>query len=333
MSPLFSVVVPVYNIENYIENCILSVLNQTFTDFELILVDDGSSDRSPDICDKYSLQDSRIKVIHKENGGVVSARQAGVVDAVGEYIACVDGDDWISIHYLERFAEVIQQYRPDIACCGAIWAYENKEVRKPPLINTGYYDRKRIKEEVFPILIERSDGVYLSPSQWAKVFKYELFQTYHQLVSTSLDIGEDIACVKPCIYHSNSMYVMADCLYYYRQNPASITKKRKAFNWDGPQIIGEHLEKQIDMKEFDFQEQVYRNVVHNLFNVAVSQFNRNEPYYVIVKEIKENIRRDYYKKAIEECRFSRNLKGFLAWMALKYRLIPLMYLYNRLLGR
>ena len=106
---------------------------------------------------------------------------------------------------------------------------KNKEVRKPPLINTGYYDRKRIKEEVFPILIERSDGVYLSPSQWAKVFKYELFQTYHQLVSTSLDIGEDIACVKPCIYHSNSMYVMADCLLLLSAESSFYNKKKESF--------------------------------------------------------------------------------------------------------
>lgn len=333
MSPLFSIVVPVYNIEKYIENCILSILKQTFTDFELILVDDGSSDRSSEICDEYALQDSRIKVIHKENGGLVSARQAGVAVAVGEYVTGVDGDDWISIHYLERFAEVIQQYRPDVVCCGAIWAYENKEVRKPLLINSGYYDRRRIEEEIFPILIERSDGVYLAPSQWAKVFRREIYKKQQQQVSTLINIGEDIACVKPCIYHSNSMYVMEDCLYYYRQNLTSMTKKREAFNWNGPQIIGQHLEQQIDMKKFDFQEQVYRNVVHNLFNVAVSQFNRNEPYQVIAKDIKENISREYYKKAIEECRFTRNFKGFLACLALKHRLTHLMYLYNRISRR
>ena len=253
MSPLFSVIVPIYNIEKYIEQCILSIINQTFTNFELILVDDGSPDGCPQICDEYAVSDSRIKVIHKENGGIVSARQAGVDVATGEYIVCVDGDDWINPEYLSKFVEVINQYSPDVACCGAIWAYEDKETRMPPRVNLGYYDRKRIENEIFPILIERDDGVYFSPSLWGKVFRREIYQQ-QQLVDTIVNIGEDGACVKPCVYHSQSMYVMNDCLYYYRQNASSMTKKRKAFDWNGPKIIGQHFEKQIDMNEFDFQK-------------------------------------------------------------------------------
>ena len=327
MSPLFSVIVQIYNIEKYIEQCILSIINQTFTNFELILVDDGSPDGCPQICDEYAVSDSRIKVIHKENGGIVSARQAGVDVATGEYIVCVDGDDWINPEYLSKFVEVINQYSPDVACCGAIWAYEDKETRMPPRVNLGYYDRKRIENEIFPILIERDDGVYFSPSLWGKVFRREIYQQ-QQLVDTIVNIGEDGACVKPCVYHSQSMYVMNDCLYYYRQNASSMTKKRKAFDWNGPKIIGQHFEKQIDMNEFDFQEQVYRNVVHNLFNVAVSQFNRDDSYNVITIDIKEHIDDPYYKNAIQKYDYKGSWKNRIARYSLEHKNIILLCVYN-----
>jgi len=332
MNPLFSIVVPIYNIERYIEQCILSIINQTYTDFEVILVDDGSTDGCPRICDKYAKCDSRIKVIHKKNGGLVSARQAGANKAIGKYIICVDGDDWISKDYLERFAEIIDKYAPDVICCGAIWVYKDKEVKKYVGIDSGYYDRKRIENDIFPILIERKDGGYFAPSIWAKAFRHELYKKQQQLINKFITIGEDIACVKPTLYHSQSMYVIDDCLYYYRQTPSSMTKNKKSFDWNGPRLIGQHLENQIDMNVCDFQEQVYRNVVHNLFNVAVSQFNKDEPFSMIAKDIKEHIEESYYKNAIEKCRFT-SIKGLLASIALKCKLTFLMYIYNCLKNR
>jgi glycosyltransferase involved in cell wall biosynthesis len=328
-TPLFSIIVPIYNIERYIEQCILSILDQTFTNFEVILVNDGSPDGCPQICDEYAIRDSRIKVVHKKNGGIVSARQAGVDEAKGEYIACVDGDDWISKDYLEKFAEVINQYASDVVCCGAILAYEDKETRKPLRINLGYYDRNRIENEIFPILIERDDGVYFPPSLWGKVFRREIYQQ-QQLVSTFVNIGEDHACTKPCIYHSQSMYIMEYCLYYYRQNPQSMTKNKKVFDWNGPRIIGKHFEKQIPMGEADFQEQVYRSVVHNLFNVCVSQFNRKEVYSVVIKDIKLHISEVYYDKAIKNCKYKIFTKGWWARLALEKKFLLAMMLYNKI---
>ena len=111
---LFSVIVPIYNIEKYLRRCIDSVLAQTFDDYELILVDDGSPDNCPAICDEYALRDSRIKVIHKENGGLVSARQAGMELAVGDYVFHLDGDDAICDDALESAYKIISEKNPDI---------------------------------------------------------------------------------------------------------------------------------------------------------------------------------------------------------------------------
>lgn len=94
-APLISVIVPVYNVEEYLTKCIDSIINQTYTNLEIILVDDGSTDRSLKICNEYLQKDARVKVIHKENGGVTSARKAGLLQAAGEYVTYVDGDDWL----------------------------------------------------------------------------------------------------------------------------------------------------------------------------------------------------------------------------------------------
>ena len=97
----FSVVVPIYNVEKYLNKCVESILNQTYKDFELILVDDGSPDHCPEICDEYAERDARVRVIHKENEGLVAARNTGIKEAKGEYICYVDGDDWIANNLLE----------------------------------------------------------------------------------------------------------------------------------------------------------------------------------------------------------------------------------------
>lgn len=101
MNPLISVIVPVYNVERYLNQCIDSILAQTYKDFELILVDDGSKDKSGEICDEYVKKDSRIRVFHKKNGGVSSARNYGIDNAQGTYICFVDSDDWVDETYLE----------------------------------------------------------------------------------------------------------------------------------------------------------------------------------------------------------------------------------------
>ena len=100
MNPKLSIIVPVYNVEQYLDKCIKSILNQTFKDFELILVDDGSIDNSGEICDEYAKKDSRVKVIHKKNGGLAAARNTGLIIARGDYVGFVDSDDWIEPRYV-----------------------------------------------------------------------------------------------------------------------------------------------------------------------------------------------------------------------------------------
>lgn len=329
-SPLFSVIVPVYKTEKYLEQCVQSIIAQSFKDFELILVDDGSPDKCPEICDDYRRIDERIHVIHKTNGGLVSARKAGLTKATGRYIVCVDSDDWVSHNYLQLCAEVIDQYNPDIICCGSIWHYDSsgKETFHPITPKEKLYLRDDIEKNIFPQLIESVSGQYFQPNIWSKVFVCDLYKTYQLAVDDKIKIGEDLACVKPCIFASHSLYLMPQCLYFYRQNMSSMTKSKTTFDPDVPRLIGQHLEKYIDMELFDFQEQVYRNVVHNLFNVCVSQFNSKENLQIIKDEIRRIIDVPYYQRAISMCKYKKNWKGMLALNALKKKYLYLMYLYN-----
>lgn len=330
--PMFSVIIPIYKVEMYVDKAIQSVLEQTYNDFELILVDDGSPDLCPQKCDEYAKKDNRVKVIHKINGGLVSARKSGAEIAVGKYIVCVDGDDWVDDNYLMEMANVVKLYSPDMICIEHYISNEkyNKRIKLP--IEQGIYYGDDIEKIIFPILIESEKGIYFDPSIVTKIIRHDLYFRSQMSVNSDITIGEDHACTKPCIFEAKSIYILKKSFYYYRVNLESMTKNKKPFPWNGPKAIGIHFENQIDMNKFDFQAQVYRSIVHNLFNVAYSQFNRDEPYHVIKKDIKKNISDEYYRKAINNCKYRHNIKGKMALVALKYRLIFLMFFYNRIKG-
>lgn len=327
---LFSIIVPIYNVEKYLKQCIESVINQTSSNFELILVNDGSPDNCPRICDEYSNMDSRIKVVHKKNGGLISARKAGAKEAKGDYVLCLDGDDWIKENYVEKFNEIAKRFNPDVICCGCILANENENIDKPLTLKEGFYDKKEIENAFSEILIENNKNKYFPPSIWGKAFKRELYLEQQLNVSEKITIGEDKACVVPCIYNANSMYIMPNPLYYYRYNDQSITKGHKVFRWEEPLLIREHLIKNIDYTKKDFLNQINRNATHGAFNVALSQFNRKESYFVVSKAIKTEMRKDNWVEIINNCDFKLLSKGNFARVALKYKIVPLIWLQHKL---
>lgn len=125
MNSLISVVVPIYNVEGYLERCVESIINQTYKNLEIILVDDGSPDKCPEMCDEFARQDSRIKVVHKKNGGLSDARNAGMAVASGEYISFIDSDDYVSPDFYETLYNVMISEKGDIAECSVVKFYED----------------------------------------------------------------------------------------------------------------------------------------------------------------------------------------------------------------
>ena len=275
----YSIIVPIYGVEKYIRTCVDSLIAQKYQDLEIILVDDGSKDNCPMICDEYKEIDERIVVLHKENGGLVSARQAGAKIARGEYVLCVDGDDWVCDDCINVVDSVIEKYHPDVVCfCVNRVDHTGAYVSSTTSPEYGYFERSQIRKKIFPYLIEDKFGNYFMPSICSKVIRRDLYVPYQLELNPLVKIGEDNACTKPILSKANSLVIIENKLYNYRLNDDSMTKTRKQFSFDDPALIGQHFEKTIDLKDNDFQEQIYRCVTHLLFNTCVSAFYEKDNY-------------------------------------------------------
>lgn len=229
MNPKLSIIVPIYNVRNFLETCVESILAQTFTDFELILVDDGSTDGSGEMCDRFAERDGRISVIHKENGGVVSARKTGIQAACGKYAGYVDGDDWIEKTMYEEMVAYMDKYNCDLVMCDVEHNTASKPLSTGGIhlgIGGGYYDRQRLQNEIFPKMIYAGEfykfGVY--PVIWNKLYRREKLIQFQLAVFDNINIGEDAACVYPYIFNSDSLYFMENSsLYHYRHSRNQMT--------------------------------------------------------------------------------------------------------------
>ena len=222
---LISVIVPIYNIEQYVGFCIESIIKQTYTNLEIILVDDGSTDRCPALCDLYASKDSRIKVIHKANGGLVSARKAGVSIAKGEYIAHVDGDDWVEPTYYEKLVDVAVKNDADIVCAGYCRDFFEESVRCNDSFASGLYQGAELDMlHRKMICFDEPYKVGITTYVWNKLFKASIAKDTQLSVDEVITIGEDAAVTYPAFLLANRVYISDDCLYHYRQREGSMLK-------------------------------------------------------------------------------------------------------------
>ncbi|MBQ4613065.1 MAG: glycosyltransferase [Clostridia bacterium] len=222
----FSVILPVYNVEKYLQLCVDSVLAQTFNDYELILVDDGSTDGSPQLCDKLAEQDARIRVIHKPNGGLSDARNAGTADAKGDYIIYIDSDDFVlSNTFLEQVADKAADF-PDLIFYKFV-KYFDSDGRKEPcrfsyvnaMQQPGYTEQIRA-------LVE-ADAFY--GMAWIKAIKRSLLVDNRIAFEVGL-LGEDMEWNYHVVYHARSVSFVDEAFIAYRQREGSITSTHKLKN-------------------------------------------------------------------------------------------------------
>lgn len=215
MMDLISVIIPVYKVERYLERCLKSIVNQTYKNIEIILVDDGSPDRCGEICDKYAENDKRINVVHKENGGLSDARNCGVDHSKGKYITFVDSDDYISEYYVEYLYQLLIDNNADISCC-----YTEKTVKDHVefkkrlnvsnlIILTGKEACKELTGPLYHTLV----------TAWGKLYKSNI------VTSNSFPVGrkhEDEATTCKYYYAADKVVIGNRCLYAYYSNPSSI---------------------------------------------------------------------------------------------------------------
>lgn len=217
-----SVIVIVYNVESYLEQCVQSITKQSYSNLEIILVDDGSTDCSGSMCDNFASQDARIKVIHKSNGGLVSARQAGIKAATGEYVTFVDGDDWIDSNMYEVLCDFAITYQPDVVLSAIMRNYPTEEKRGYNLIPNGYYDKLGLEENVYPKMMFslREMNHHVDPSLCNKLFRREYITKAILAEDTEIFyLGEDAAATYPCLLNVNSIFVTERAFYHHRIIP------------------------------------------------------------------------------------------------------------------
>lgn len=222
-----SIIVPVYNVEKYLERCIESILNQTFTGFELILVDDGSTDLSGDICDKYSKKDKRIKVIHKQNGGLSSARNAGLEIASGDYIAFIDSDDFVAKEYIFLLYENLIENNADISICGYRIVREDDILVKDSATLTNNISILNSHQSLLNLYNEKRSNFIVA---WSKLFKKNLFDSIRFPYGK---INEDSFVLYKLFLKSIKITYNESKLYYYQVREDSIMHKkvsRKSFD-------------------------------------------------------------------------------------------------------
>lgn len=230
MNTLISIIVPIYKVENYIKQCVDSIISQTYKNLEIILVDDGSPDSCPQICDDYAKQDSRVKVIHKPNGGLMSARQTGLKQATGDYVGFVDGDDWIEPDMYAHFAAAIEKYKPDMALCEFLYSFSDKDEKSTQLLDKSFFTKTEMEKDIYPTMLFK-DRYYtfgINPCCWSKLFKRELLENNLYSVTQKVKIGEDAAFTYPCLLEAGSLAYVDKYLYHYRVNQQSMTKSYDA---------------------------------------------------------------------------------------------------------
>lgn len=213
MNPLISVIVPIYNVEKYLARCVDSIVNQTYKNLEIILVDDGSSDRCPQMCDNYAQKDSRIKVVHKKNGGLSDARNAGMAVARGEYISFIDSDDYVSDDFFECLLDVMNKENSDIAECSVVKFYEDNRFDEfSDDLSVKTYDTQ---DAMSALIAENPFHQHV----WNKLYKTELIKDIPYAVGK---LNEDEFWTYQVFGRASKVAKLNKTMYYYFQRNSSI---------------------------------------------------------------------------------------------------------------
>lgn len=225
---LISVIVAVYNEEQYVGRCIESIIRQSYTNLDIVLVDDGSTDSSLKICEAYGQKDSRIQVVHKENGGLVTSRKSGILAAKGEVVVYVDGDDWIEEQWIEKLYNRLNENNADIVIAGFVKEINSATKHYVNKIALGVYEKQDIEDRIIPQMMYTGEffecGIYTY--LWNKMFRKEAVISSQLAVKDEIVIGEDASCVYPTILNAEKILITEDVGYHYCIRPNSVVRTK-----------------------------------------------------------------------------------------------------------
>ena len=266
---MISLIVTVYNVDRYLGRCVSSIISQTYGDFELILVDDGSTDGSLELCVSYAEQDNRVVVIHKENGGLVSARKAGIAVAQGEYVGFIDGDDWIEPEMYMHLMEAAAGCRADMVLGGCIEDVNGQISCKRNRFHTGVYDKERLRREIYPYMLCAGDfcGTGVQPYSCNKEIRREVAYVSIMAVDSRIRVGEDVAAVIPMLLRADRVAITDDCDYHYCIRSSSMMWEQGSAEagWRELEILNRYLRSALTgYRDYDLVRQLNHYTVGNM---------------------------------------------------------------------
>ena len=256
-SPLISIIVPVYKVEAYLDQCVKSIACQTYENLEIILVDDGSPDHCPEMCDEWAKKDSRIKVIHKENGGLGAARNAGIAVANGDYIGFIDSDDWCEPDMFQELLESCVQFNASVAVCNAFIDWENGWAQERTA-----FSEERTVWNASEVLRRFFDG-HLTAWACNKLYKRDVIEFLHY----PKQAYEDISVARDLFTHIEKVAFSGKNSYHYRQRQGSIVNDRVSASQF---VLIEELQKNVAVaKAFSFESVAIARLAVSSFNLLV----------------------------------------------------------------
>lgn len=291
--PEISIIVPVYKVEKYLDRCVKSILDQTFTDFELILVEDGSPDNCPQMCDEWAKKDERIRVIHKENGGVSSARNAGLKIARGNYLGFVDSDDWIKPDMYETLYYLLENKQYGISVCGIERSFSddvmiNSTDATDELI---VYTQKEYLMKILKVNTQESNHY-----PWNKLYRKEVFEEI--FFPEGLAVGEDIESTFLTVLNTEKIIETKKIGYIYWFNAESVTfSKFDARQLDFLEVCNRIVEianKKCEKEIIEYAQIFrYRADLGILCKIAISDKDRTFDTKVYTEKLLEDLRTHY----------------------------------------
>ena len=291
MKSLISVIVPVYNVEKYLKKCIDSIRAQTYSNIEIILIDDGSTDTSGSICDEYANNFENIKVFHKKNGGLMSAWKYGFEHALGEYIGFVDSDDWIEAEMYDKLLSALKSTKSDIAVAGLI---KGEYIYVQPSIFKGIVK----SEDTYCKLI--NDGSFMGrgiiPSRVVKLFKSKIVKNVIPYCIDIISLGEDMVMNFAAFMFADRVVFLNDFFpYHYRVNLNSITQKFDYNIFDKVMLFENQLVLISKLNKYDFSLQLNADLGCNVINIIERichsdiKYNEKKKYISEIYLNKKNI--------------------------------------------
>lgn len=327
----FSVIVTVYKVEPYLKQCVDSILAQTFDDFELILVDDGSPDGCADLCDEYAKRDVRVKALHQKNRGVVNARKSGLLAAKGQYVVFVDGDDWVEPFFLQRGYLLMESTRADMILFACSYEYGDFSEKMFEPAEEGLYEGNAIRERLYPTILMDSKMSHMFYSVFAKIFCRSLIESCLLKADDRVSLGEDLLCTVQAYLEAKRVYISHTVTNFYRVRKRSVSHGFCIGHYRQAALVLKKLRSLAAVSDSlpkDFDRQMERYGAHMCFVFMIHAVNDGQ--FQRIPEIKRQMKRPLLQECLRHARFEKiSLKTKISFLLLKRNMVLLSYCFLR----